>query len=259
MRSTLSVTDLYRRAMEVGVPLVGGHRGNPAEHPENTLASFRSAIELGVEMIECDVHLSADGQLVVIHDHTLDRTTNGSGLVKERTLAELRDLDAGSGEGLPLLAEVCEVARGRACVCIEVKQFPVTYPGLEEKLLAELRELDFVGQTAIISFQQDSVRRLKNLEPGLVVGVVEAAIAPEPGVVLRSASAEIYAAHYGAMDRRLVEEVGRDGGVVGVWTVDNEAALAWCRVCRPLSIFTNRPREIGAAITSGAFARPKGD
>ena len=64
-----------------GRMLLGGHRGNPDEFPENTLASFRSAIELGVDMIECDVHLSSDGELVVIHDHTLDRTTNGTGLV----------------------------------------------------------------------------------------------------------------------------------------------------------------------------------
>src|SRR5437773_10303111 len=88
--------------------LLGGHRGNPAEYPENTLASFRSAIELGVDMIECDVHLSADGELVVIHDHALDRTTDGTGLVVQRTLAELRQLDAGGGGPLPNLAVVCE-------------------------------------------------------------------------------------------------------------------------------------------------------
>ena len=88
MSPHLSVTDRYRSARESGIPLIGGHRGNPAEHPENTLAAFRSAIELGVDMIECDVHLSADGELVVIHDHTLDRTTDGTGLVAQRTLAE---------------------------------------------------------------------------------------------------------------------------------------------------------------------------
>ena len=109
---------------------MGGHRGNPAEHPENTLASFRSAIELGVDMIECDVHLSSDGELVVIHDHTLERTTDGQGMVLQHTLAALRELDAGGGERVPVLAEVCELARGRAGLCVEVKQIPIPYPGL---------------------------------------------------------------------------------------------------------------------------------
>src|SRR5438309_2403593 len=76
--------------------LLGGHRGNADEFPENTLASFRSAIELGVDLIECDVHLTEDGALPVIHDHLLDRTSNGSGLVRDLTMAELKALDAGS-------------------------------------------------------------------------------------------------------------------------------------------------------------------
>ena len=227
---------------------MGGHRGNPAEHPENTLASFRSAIELGVDMIECDVHLSSDGELVVIHDHTLERTTDGQGMVLQHTLAALRELDAGGGERVPVLAEVCELARGRAGLCVEVKQIPIPYPGLEERLVAELRELDFVDQVAVISFQHAAVKRLKELEPALVVGVLEGARPIEPVALLRSAGADIYAPHYGAMDPELVEEVHEAGGLVGVWTVDDTAAVAWCRVCRPDSVFTNKPREIGPAL-----------
>ena len=244
MRSSPSVGDLYRSAKEAGVPLVGGHRGNPAEHPENTLASFRSAIELGVVLIECDVHLSADGELIVIHDHTLDRTTNGSGLVVQHTLSELRDLDAGSGERLPTLAEVCALARDRVGLCIETKQIPIPYPGLEEKLIAQLRESEMLDRTAVISFHHGGVRRLKELEPRLAVGVLEGARPIDPVAILRSADADIYAPHYGAMDPELVEQVHAAGGVVGVWTVDDSAAVAWCQVCKPDSIFTNRPRDI---------------
>ena len=244
MRSSPSVSDLYRGAKEAGVPLVGGHRGNPAEHPENTLASFRSAIELGVDLIECDVHLSADGELIVIHDHMLDRTTNGSGLVVQHTLSELRDLDAGSGERLPTLAEVCALARDRVGLCIETKQIPIPYPGLEEKLIAQLRESGMLDRTAVISFHHGGVRRLKELEPRLAVGVLEGARPIDPVAILRSADADIYAPHYGAMDPELVEQVHAAGGVVGVWTVDDAAAVAWCQVCKPDSIFTNRPRDI---------------
>jgi glycerophosphoryl diester phosphodiesterase len=242
------VADRYRQARETGVPLVGGHRGNPADHPENTLASFRSAIELGVDMIECDVHLSSDGHLVVIHDHTLDRTTNGSGLVAQHTLAELRALDAGAGERLPVLAEVCELARDRVGLCVEIKQIPIPYPGLEERLVACLGELGMTEQTTVISFHHGAVKRLKELEPRIAIGVIEGARPIDPVGMMRSAGADIYSPHYGAMDPELVEEVHAAGGVVGVWTVDDAAAVAWCQACRPDSVFTNRPREILPAL-----------
>jgi glycerophosphoryl diester phosphodiesterase len=229
---------------------VGGHRGNPAEHPENTLASFRSAIELGVDMIECDVHLSSDGELVVIHDHTLDRTTDGTGLVVQRSLAELRRLDAGGGERLPVLAEVCDLARDRVGLAVELKQIPIPYPGLEERLIACLGALGMLDQTAVLSFDHRSARRVKELEPRLSVGVLEGARPIDPGGLMRSAAAGIYAPHYGAMDRELVEEIHAAGGLVAVWTVDDDTAVAWCRACGPDSVFTNRPREIVPAFRS---------
>lgn len=239
---------LYQAARERGVPLIGGHRGNPAEHPENTLASFRSAIELGVDMVECDVHLSADGELIVIHDHTLDRTTNGSGLVVQRTLAELRELDAGGGERLPVLDDVCDLVAGRVGLCIELKQLPFAYPDLEEKLIRLLRERELVEQTAIVSFHHATMRRVKEMEPALTVGVLEAARPIDPVGMMRGALADIYSPHYGAMDADLVAQIHAAGGAVGVWPVDDDAAVAWCRVCRPDSVFTNRPREILPAL-----------
>ncbi len=240
--------DLYERAQATGRPLIGGHRGNPAEAPENTLTSFRSALDLGVDMIECDVHPSSDGELVVIHDHTLDRTTNGSGLVVQHTLAELRQLDAGSGERVPLLRELLDLVSGRAGLCIELKQIPIAYRGLEERVIGLLREHQLVEQTAVISFLHSSVRRLKELEPQLQVGILEGARPIDPVGLMRGALADIYAPHYGAMDPDLVQAVHAAGGSVGVWTVDDEQAVAWCRACRPDSVFTNRPREILAAL-----------
>jgi glycerophosphoryl diester phosphodiesterase len=241
----ISVRQLYSRARASGSPLVGGHRGNPAEQPENTLASFRSAVDVGVDMIECDVHLSSDGELVVIHDHTLERTTDGSGLVRQHTLAELRILDAGLGEQLPLLAEVCEVAReGQVGLCVEIKQIPIPYPGLEEKLAFELADLEMLDQTAVISFHHGAIRHLKEVEPRLTTGVLEGARPLDPAGIMRGALADLYAPHFGAMDADLVEEVHQAGGAVGVWPVDDPAGIAWCKICRPDSVFTNRPREV---------------
>src|ERR671938_442670 len=121
-----------RLEQERGRVWVVGHRGAMGHCPENTLASFERGLELGADWIEVDVHLSRDGALVVIHDETLERTTNGSGLVRERTLAELQRLDAGHGERIPTLEEVLVWARGRGIgVDVEIKNAPIYYTGIE--------------------------------------------------------------------------------------------------------------------------------
>lgn len=244
MTTHLTVAERYAAARACGHPLIGGHRGNPAEFPENTLPSYESAIQLGCDLIECDVHLSLDGELIVIHDHALDRTTDGHGLVAAHTFDELRALDAGDGQRLPTLEEVCAVTRERVGLCVETKQTPLHYAGLEEKLIHELRRLDMVDQTCAISFSHPSIRRLKELEPNLQVGALAAARPVRPTDVMEAALADIWAAQWAAIDPELVEDVHRANRVVGVWTVDDLAGAAWCIQCRPDSVFTNRPRDI---------------
>ena len=246
-RATLA--QRYARAQASRRPLVGGHRGNPAEHPENTLASFRSAIEAGVDIIECDVHMSADGELVVIHDHTLERTTDGTGMVRDLSYAELRRLDAGKGEHLPLLREFLALGEEHDVgLAVELKQIPIPYPGIEEKVIELMTELGALDLCAVISFQHRSVQRLKQLEPRLQVGLLEGARPIDPVRMLTEAGADLYSPHYGAMDPELVEEIHAAGKTVGVWTVDDAAGVMWCRICKPDSVFTNRPREIGPLL-----------
>jgi glycerophosphoryl diester phosphodiesterase len=247
---TLSIRSRYEAAHDDGRPLLGGHRGNPAQAPENTMKSFRSAIAAGCDLIECDVHLSADGRLMVIHDHTLERTTNGTGLVHDHTAAELRKLDAGEGEHIPLLQEVIELVLGKVGLVIETKQTPIQYPGLEEKLLAMLRQLGAVSECAVVSFYHPSIRQLREMEPQLQLGILEGARPIEPARMMRESGADVFSPHWGAMDARLVKEIHSAGGAVGVWPVDDDMAVAWCKVCRPDSIFTNKPVEIGKAIHS---------
>src|SRR5260370_357739 len=135
------------------------------------MRSFRSAIAAGCELIECDVHLSSDGRLVVIHDHTLERTTNGKGLVRDHTAAELRRLDAGGGEHIPLLQEVVELAIGKVGLVIETKQVPIPYPGLEEKLVATLRQLGAGSECAVVSFHHPAIRPRRELGPTRRLGL----------------------------------------------------------------------------------------
>jgi glycerophosphoryl diester phosphodiesterase len=245
-----SIRARYEAAHDEGRPLLGGHRGNPADHPENTLRSFRSAIAAGCDLIECDVHLSSDGRLVVIHDHTLERTTNGTGLVRDHTAAELRKLDAGQGERIPLLQEVIELALGQVGLVIEIKQAPFQYPGLEDKLLAMLRQLGAVADCAIVSFHHPSIHELREMEPNLQLGILEGARPMHPSRLMREAGADVYSPHWGATDPQVVKEIHHAGGAVAVWPVDDAAAVAWCKYCKPDSIFTNRPVEVGAALRS---------
>ena len=212
------------------------------------MRSFRSAIAAGCDLIECDVHLSSDGRLVVIHDHTLDRTTNGTGLVKDHTAAELRKLDAGQGEKIPLLQEVVELALGKVGLVIEIKQLPQLYPGLEEKLLNMLRQLGAVAECAVVSFNHAAIHELRKLEPKLQLGILEGARPMHPATLLREAGADVYSPHWGATDPQVVKEVHDAGGAVGVRPVDDDMAIAWCKYCKPDSIFTNRPKEVGAAL-----------
>ena len=100
---------------------VVGHRGAKGLVPENTLPSFEAAIAFGCDATECDVHLSADGHLVVCHDHTVDRTTNGTGAIAAMTLTELRVLDAGNGAQIPLFEEVLALVKGRITLLCELK------------------------------------------------------------------------------------------------------------------------------------------
>src|SRR6476660_8151331 len=97
------------------------HRGASAYEPENTLLSFRRAIELGADMSEIDLHLSKDGALIVMHDYSVDETTDGHGEIKEMTLEQIKALDAGKGERVPVLQEVIDLVRGRNGLYIELK------------------------------------------------------------------------------------------------------------------------------------------
>ena len=235
---------------------MGGHRGNPAEHPENTLASFASAIELGVDVIECDVHLTSDQRLAVIHDHTLDRTTDGNGRVGARTLEELRGLDAGAGERIPVLEEVLDLARDRVGVAIEIKSLPILYPGIEAKLVETLRAARMTTECAVICFDHRVVRRLHDLEPELVLGVLIAGrplLLPE---LLEYAGASVYSPHWSYCDVETVTEVHECGAVVGVWTVDDDATLNACLAMGVDAVYTNRPREILAAMAGAAATQP---
>ena len=135
------------------------HRGASAYEPENTLRSFRRAIGLGADMSELDVHLSRDGHLVVMHDASVEKTTDGRGLIQNLTLEELKRLDAGQGERVPTFQEVLDLVRGRHGLYVELKG-----DGTPGPVVSALRASDFTGRDLVIvgSFKLSLVREVKS-------------------------------------------------------------------------------------------------
>jgi len=151
--------------------MVIAHRGFSGEAPENTLAAFKKAIDVGSDMMELDVHFSKDGQVVVIHDDRLERTTNGRGKVADHILQELKKFDAGSwhgssfsGEQIPTLQEVLELARGSILVNIEIKNGylgPYTIFDLADRTLQEVQGKRMAKQVIFSSFSPSAVQRIR--------------------------------------------------------------------------------------------------
>ncbi|MDB5055645.1 MAG: glycerophosphoryl diester phosphodiesterase [Bacilli bacterium] len=160
--------------------MVIGHRGAAGEAPENTMVSFQLALKQGAEGIELDVHLSKEGEIVVCHDATLDRTTNGQGYIFEKEVVEIKRYDAGSwfseqylGETVPLLAEVFDQVPDGILINVEIKY---AYHGrMETQLIDFLRKRKRMENVVISSFDHKCLQRIKKMEPKVKIGLLYAA------------------------------------------------------------------------------------
>lgn len=145
-----------------------GHRGAKAYAPENTLASFRKALEIGVDAVELDVRKTRDGELAVMHDADVKRTTNGKGLVSDLTLAQIKAFSS-DGEKVPTLGEALEFLAGKVKVIIELKE-----QGCEEKVLAEVRRRGIEKDVVITSFLEDALKKVRELDAAILTGLIYA-------------------------------------------------------------------------------------
>jgi glycerophosphoryl diester phosphodiesterase len=216
-----------------------GHRGAAAYEPENTLRGFQRGLEMGVAGMELDVQLTQDGRLAVIHDATVDRTTNGRGRVRDFTLAELQKLDAGQGEPIPELEEVVDLVRGRAYLLVELKQ-----PEAAPALLRFCQERRLFEDIRIISFWHPVTKTLKEQEPRLQTGVLMVGCPADPGGLARAALADTLVLNYQYVDQELVDAAHRQGLKVSVWNIDAPEILKPYLEMNLDAICTNRPGEI---------------
>jgi glycerophosphoryl diester phosphodiesterase len=223
------------------------HRGASGQAPENTLSALARALALGADLAEIDVRLTADGQLAVIHDATLERTTTGSGRVAQHTLAELQALDAGAwfgpqwrGERVPALDEVLAFARGRLPLNLELKPDGRPQQLLDEVLRA-LERHDEAGRCLVTSFDADLIDELKARAPARVAGYIFEA-GELPGWAF-SAKVDVLSAEHTLVDAAFCEFATAAGKAVHVWTVDDPAAMRRFADLGVDAVITNHPER----------------
>lgn len=232
-------------------PLVIAHRGAAGEAPENTLGSFRLALEQGADAIELDVHLSRDGELIVCHDHTIDRTTTGSGAIRELTVSELKRADAGvkfaaafEAERLPLLEEVFALVPPHVMINVENKDF--ADDGVAHKLYELLKRTDRIDGVVVSSFNHKSLARLKRLAPEVRVGLLYASDHVNHRRMAEAAGMPVYSLHphYHGIDAEDIADAAANGIRVYPWTVNGEKDMKRLIAAGASGIITDYPGRL---------------
>jgi glycerophosphoryl diester phosphodiesterase len=222
---------------------VVGHRGAPMEAPENTLLSFRRAIDIGVDWIEFDLRETRDGVLVVIHDDAVDRTTNGRGKVAGMTFKELEQLDAGDGQKVPSLQQVIELARGRVNMDMEIKE-----RGIEGAVVGAIKKNGIAKQCMVSSFISDSIKRAKELSPGVMTAALMDKM-PEDvekclDVLFDDVNTRTLMISKKIAFGPFVGEIRRLGFEVGIWNADTPGDIERYAAMDPQYLCSNYPERL---------------
>lgn len=234
------------------------HRGGSREAPENTVGAFRRAAALGAKMLELDVHVTADGELVCIHDPTVDRTTDGTGRVVEMTLSEIKELDASAGfdgprpAGIPTLREVLE-AFPDVPLTVEAKPPPAEEVGYERDLARLLTDMGRGDDVIVGSFHSAVLSRIRDLAPDVatsagpedvvaLMGAVESGETLDLGCV--AAQVPIRWGDVEIVTPRFVETAHANGLAVHVWTVDDPETMRWLVEIGVDGILSDRPQVL---------------
>jgi len=214
---------------------VVAHRGASGYEPENTIRAIEKAIEMNADAVEFDVRLSKDNVPVVIHDETLNRTTDGSGRVDSYTSEQLKNFDAGKGERIPLLSEALDLVYGRICVLLELKETRAS-----RYALSLVENKDMLNQIMFVSFHEDALKTVAEANPNTYRGLIYA----KPGdhiLVAKRIGCIAVMPHYKLASLKTVEFAHRLKLKVNVWTVD-DLEIARTLVERGVdSITTNKP------------------
>ncbi len=230
-------------------PLVWAHRGASGYAPENTLAAFQKAVDLGADGVELDIQLTKDDQIVVIHDETIDRTSDGKGWVKDYTLEELRAFNYNRTKpeykhaDIPTMREVFELLKPTELfINIEIKTGVVFYEKIEEKILALTKEMGMEDRVCYSSFNHYTVTRIHELKPDAEVGFLYAdGPIDMPSYGVKHGVNALHPALYNLQYDGFVKECKEKGLKLNVWTVNERPYMEMCCQYGVDAIITNYP------------------
>lgn len=237
---------LYFRSQAKAPPIMIAHRGAAGLAPENTLVGIEKAMEQGATFVEVDIQRSSDNVLLLIHDETVSRTTDGQGAVRDLTWAEIRTLDAGSyfasefaEARIPSLAEAFELIKNKPVTLVLELKSPHLYPQIEQDVSAAIEEHQVANQVVIISFDTKSLQAIHKQTPDIPLGILPIIplnvpeIQPEQRVDLFWLSV--------LLDPTLIHRLHQKGYQVWVWTVNNLYLMRWLVWLGVDGVTTDRP------------------
>lgn len=225
-----------------------GHRGCGVGPIENTLRAMREGLAAGADGVEFDVHTSRDGEIVVIHDFTLEQSTNGQGFVSQLNLAELKKLDAGKGETIPTLDEILDELKGHSNLLINIE---IKAPDIEQKVLDIVRRQRVTEQVVISSFLWSVLRAVRKLNKKIAAGLLYGYPLENPVQVAEDLGTTGLHPKYPFVSERLVEQCRRAHLLVYPWVVDQKAHMQRMIDLGVDGIITNKPRRLRRLLESG--------
>lgn len=220
-------------------PLLIGHRGAAGHAPENTLLSIETALSLGVDLIEVDVHRSRDGHLIVMHDERVDRTTNGSGYIRDLTLAQLRALQIPPRERIPTLAEVLAAVKGKAALMIEIKVRHIV-----RDVVALAGSIAPEVDAFYASFLHSELVHVRELDPRAKTIALLDAVPVSPTAFAMDARATYAGIAFTTLEPDFVRELKNAGIGVFTYTVDDPRDIAYARSLEVDGLISNFPDRL---------------
>jgi glycerophosphoryl diester phosphodiesterase len=245
------------------------HRGASGLYPENTVLSFSKAITEGVEFIEMDLHLTKDRQVIIIHDETYNRTTNGTGWVWDLDLDEVKKLDAGQGEHVPTLYEVIDLARPTSVrLCLELKYEPNTIEPIRAEpeamettveVIKILQQTNFIDRVVVTSFSPNVLKHAKKIEPRLPTVLTpspqDGSLTPKQVMDLVVPCANVVAYYHRHIDKSFMDEARLAGISVWAWDPDEPSDILRVINLGVQAVETNRP-DILNRVLAGIESLP---